>query len=267
MDDLFRYLDQHSGAVAALAAVVTVVVTFAATTVTLLLLREARLERKDRLVAAVEARPMPWEKASHHVIITIENFGPALARDVVFDLDLIEKGERLEAWHRRQVQALLPAGVRRQFLPREGNQSPTTLQELADRDMHLRLQWSWTDGRRRLLGHPHRHERDVTFPLRDVAAGYYGGGALVEHDVAHYLEQVSGHVQQLVKQLERIHGLMDGPGVRLWMDEVRSGRGERRRRRHEARIFRDEGVSTRRSVRDLATEIRAAVRSWWEDRP
>ena len=109
--DLIKVLNDNSG-------FTIVVVTIAYTMVTWAIVLEARRARLDSREAYVRVDASPWAKSHLHLAIGLENFGPAVARDVTFHYWLAEaSGARLEDSDRRLHETVLPVGLKREALP------------------------------------------------------------------------------------------------------------------------------------------------------
>lgn len=198
MGDLVKVLNDNSGAVLAAA-------TIAYTVITLALLLEARGTRVMRREAQLEAYPRPWERAPMYIAISVVNYGPAIARNVDLTFWLEKDGEEVGGSRRVHGEPLFPSGWHRTFLPdRDDAGGATTLDELANQGLTLRLQWSWTDGRQWPWKTARPRERRTVYSMADLRTKFYGGGALVESDAAASAERAADEVGKIRSVLENL---------------------------------------------------------------
>lgn len=208
------------------AAIATVIYAF----LTLLLLFEARLNRNTRLEANVATYPTPHAESGMYLDVIAENYGPASATDVVVIIRLLdESGNPIGSSEQRLAEPVWGPGRLRKFMPRPDSEGQiTVLNELAGAGMSLYLEWSWTDGRRSLrdivVRRPTRQHHIRTFELRKYREDIYGGKAMIDHDPLNALPKIREELERLRRVIEKIHGTMDGPAMRIWISELTANR-------------------------------------------
>jgi hypothetical protein len=189
MMDWITQLNANSGAIVAVTATVSAVLT-------VLLLLESRTTRNLRREAAVEARAKCHPPASFLLELDVKNYGPAIARDLVIVQYLANPDGSPVGEKRRQAETLVSPGEGRRFLPMMANNS-SMLNEMAEANLILHVEWSWMDDRRRLWFLPRRHEQKRSWPTADLARDFFGGWALTESDTANDIHEIAEKIRKI----------------------------------------------------------------------
>ena len=148
-----------------------------------------------------------------YLVVKAENYGPAAATNVIIDMRLLTPaGDAIEASKKRMREPVWGVGHHRTFMPRRSDQIEA-LNDLADAGLRLKLEWSWSDGRRSgwLRGGLPRQERTVTYSLRDFADDMYGGGALIEANPLDQLPKIVSNLKKLTHSVDEIPRVLDRP--------------------------------------------------------
>lgn len=196
MVDVIDWLNRNDGAAIA-------VLTFFLAVFTAWLLLETRAGRVEKLVASVEAYPMPYEMASFLLAGRIENGGPALARDLVWIVTQMKEGKPVEGSH-RYAQPLLASGRFRTMLLHERERSQLLL-EMGKEGVAFDVEWSWKDGRRWVGIGPHRtHRRTATWDAKQLGEDFYQAIMLTETPPLLKMGEAADDVRKAAKEVEKI---------------------------------------------------------------
>jgi hypothetical protein len=219
MNELITWLNANAGAMTALATMVYAVIT-------LFLLFEARSTRVIRHEAQLEAWPTLYG-GGLYLATRLENYGPDIARDVRLEAWITHEGKPVDASRRRHAEPLFPAGRHRTFLMRTGDQYQM-LRAMAEEGGELRLRWEWSDGRRGGLGlgPPRRHAGESVTALSEFSEGFYEGGALVEKEPLDDFPKLVEHTKKVPDELRRLRNILEGPSMKLWLEEMLQGETE-----------------------------------------
>jgi hypothetical protein len=194
--EVVNWLNTNSGAVIAALTLVYVVFTGA-------LLLEARSSRLEKLSASVEAYPMVHEIAHLYLAGRIENGGPAYARDISWDVRLLENGQLVDEDRSYKQPLMAPGRHRTTMLHPRGKQA--TLKALADRGFTVEMTWSWTDGRHRFgVGPRKRHQRSEVWDFATLRDGFYKGSVMVETPVDVKLANALDPIRKAADEIPRI---------------------------------------------------------------
>jgi hypothetical protein len=174
--ELIKWLNSNQGAVLAGLTLVYVFFTGA-------LLLEARSGRREKLVASVEAYPMPYEMASMYLAGRLENG---------FDEP------------HRYAQPMMAAGRYHTMMLHERGRSQM-LRGLADEGTTFGVEWAWKDGRRWFGVGPHRtHRRTTTWDAKQLAEDFYQANVLTETPPMLKVGEAADEVKKAAKEVERI---------------------------------------------------------------
>ena len=161
--DAVSWLNENQGAV--IAVLTAFLVLFNAW-----LLLETRSLRMERLIASVEAYPMPYEMASMY-LSWVENGGPAMARELVWTVTQKQAGEVVDEPH-RYAQPLMGAGRYRTMMLHE-RQKSQMLREMGEQGVTFEVEWEWKDGRRWFGVGAHRtHKRSATWDAKQLSEDF-----------------------------------------------------------------------------------------------
>jgi hypothetical protein len=186
------WLNANAGAVTAAATVVYAVVT-------LLLLFEARRERQLRDEAALNLAPVPWGDGLY-LALRLDNYGPAVARDVRLRFWFEIDGEVVEGTDLTYADPEFGPGRRRDFLPRTANDGLLMLNAVAERRHILHAELSWADGRLELRRRRARHMMSEVWPTTDLREGFYESHPLTDKELIPVLEK---HLTKVGRELDR----------------------------------------------------------------
>jgi len=211
MDELIRFLDDHSGSV-------IVLVTVAYVLITALLRFEARANRATGSVANLDVHPRPFGPV--YVELVLENYGPATARSVRFRRWIEVNGEIVPGTERTQAEPTFPVGRRRRFLESASEGQIDALQTLAERAAVLHAEWSWTDDRRRFGLRTVTHQESVAYRAQELRDGFYGGHALSERDPAERDDQMSEETRKTRAALEDIAKTLKDPAMAFYIRKM-----------------------------------------------
>lgn len=211
LNEIVSFLDAHNGAVIAVATVAYVVIT-------LLLLGEARAGRTVHDVANLEAFPRPW--GPFYVALDLENYGPAVAKNVRLRFWIVQSGSTIEGTERVHVEPLFPVGRRRRFLISATDTKIESLHELSDRGATLRGEWNWEDGRRRFWVARVSHHKSFSHEFSELRDGFYGGHALMEREPAESSDRTYEEIKKLRAGVEKIAKTIEGPAMKVWIRQL-----------------------------------------------
>ena len=199
---------------AARAAAVAAVATVVSALVALLLFLEARAARNVRLEANVAAYPTLHGEAGMYLTVIAENYGPAAATDVLVFMRLrTSRGDAIGRSERRMREPEWGPGHRRTFMPRREQERIESLNELAESDLVLELEWAWSDGRRLFWrigrGAYVRQNRKATYQLRTFRDDMYGGQALLDPDPLTALPRIHADLKDINQSLDKVRRALD----------------------------------------------------------
>lgn len=196
MTEAIEWLNQNEGAV--IAVLTAFLVLFNAW-----LLLETRAVRMERLVASVEAYPMPYEMASMYLSGRVENGGPAIARDLVWTVTQRQGGEVVDEPH-RYAQPLMAAGRYRTMMLHQ-RQKSQMLREMGEQGVTFEVEWEWKDGRRWLGVGPHRtHKRSATWDAKQLSDDFYQAIVLTETPPMLKVSAAADEMKKAAKEPEKI---------------------------------------------------------------
>jgi hypothetical protein len=197
VQDAIKALNDNSG-------FTMVIVTLVYTVVTLAIVVEARRARLLTGEAAVLYRASPWPKAHMYLAVRVENYGPAVARDLTFTYWLTRAdGGRVPDSAGTLHETMFPIGLPREALPHDpaGPQAQTR-EQLAAAGLRVNAEWSWRDGCGRL--HRNTDSREIS----QIVTDYRDSRVLVEHfpldslpDIEKHLDGISDSLAQIAKGL------------------------------------------------------------------
>jgi hypothetical protein len=192
---LIDWLNANAGAVTAAATTI-----YAA--ITLLLLFEARRARQLQGAAALTLWPTPWGDGLY-LALRLENYGPAIARDVRLRFWYEREGTLLEGTDLSYADPVFGPGRRREFLPDTDNPKGAhlMLNALGEQGYVLQAELSWADDRLTLRGHRQRHTGHWTWPTDDLRHGFYTAHPLTDKELIPVFERKADKV---IGALERI---------------------------------------------------------------
>jgi hypothetical protein len=177
------------------------VVTLVYTLITLAIVLETRRSRLVAGEATVLYRASPWPKMHLVLAVRIENYGPAVARDVTFtywlsraDGSHVQGEDAAGSLH----EALLPIGLPREALPHDPAAQNRNMDGLAEAGLMLNAEWSWRDGCR------HLHKAKDSRRVAQVAEDYHGSKVLIEHFPLDSLPKIEKHLDGISDSLSEI---------------------------------------------------------------
>lgn len=184
--DVVRALNDNSGFTMA-------AVTLVYTLVTLAIVVETRRARLQAGEATVLYRASPWPKAFMYVAVRIENYGPAVARDLTFTYWLTrDDGSRVPESGATLHETMLPVGLPREALPHDpAGQQPQTREQLASAGLRVNAEWSWRDGCRRL------HRGTDSREISRIVTDYRDSKVLIEHFPLDSLPEIEKHLDKI----------------------------------------------------------------------
>lgn len=192
---MIEWLNQNAGAVTAAATVI-----YAA--VTLVLLLEARRSRQLADEAALAVSPRPWGDGLY-LSLRLENYGPAIARDVRlrywFEID----GEALNGTDVSYADPVFGPGRLREFLPGSAGGAHRMLNELAEQRHVLHWELSWQDDRIDLRRRRARHVLRAVWAATDLRDGFYTAHPLTDKELIPALEKQAGKLLRELAKLGR----------------------------------------------------------------
>lgn len=195
---MIDWLNDNAGAVTAGATTIYALIT-------MLLLFETRRSRQLRNEAALAIWPTPWGDGLY-LALRLQNYGPAIARDVRLRFWYAIDGEAVAGTDVMYADPVFAPGRLREFLPDAAGGANLTLSGLADQRHVLHAELSWADDRLNLLGHRARHSSSWTWPTRDLRDGFYTAHPLTDKELIPLFEKkadkVIGELQKLRREAE-----------------------------------------------------------------
>jgi len=197
VQDAIHALNDNSGFTMA-------VVTLVYTLVTLAIVVETRRARLQAGEATVLYRASPWPKAHMYLAVRIENYGPAVARDLTFTYWLTRAdGSRVPESSATLHETMLPIGLPREALPHDpAGQHPQTREQLASAGLRVDAEWSWRDGCGRL--HKEKDSREIS----KIVTDYRDSKVLIEHfpldslpNIEKQLDEISDSLAEIAKSV------------------------------------------------------------------
>jgi hypothetical protein len=193
VQDAIKALNDNSG-------FTMVVVTLVYTIVTLAIVVEARRARLLTGEAAVLYRASPWPKAHMYLAVRIENYGPAVARDLTFTYWLARAdGSRVPESAATLHETMFPIALPREALPHDptGPQAQTR-EQLAAAGLYVNAEWSWRDGCGKL------HKGSDSREISQIVTDYSDSKVLIEHFPLDSLPDIDKHLDGISDSLAEI---------------------------------------------------------------
>jgi hypothetical protein len=213
MSALIDWLNANAGAVTAAATAIYAVVT-------LLLLFEARRARQLQDEAALTLSPTPWGDGLY-LALRLENYGPAVARDVRLRYWYVINGQTVEGTDVSYADPVFGPSRRRDFLPGAAGDANLMLTALAEQRHVLHAELAWTDDRLSLLRRRQRHSDSWTWATEDLRRGFYTAHPLTDKELVPTFERKADKV---IGELEKIRREAEYPRQRRQSMEWRQQR-------------------------------------------
>jgi hypothetical protein len=192
---IIDWLNANAGAVTGAATVI-----YAG--ITLLLLFEARRVRQLQDEAALTVGPTLWGDGLY-LALALENYGPAVARDVRLRFWFEIDGKLLNGSDLTYADPVFGPGRRRRFLPDSAGGKHLLLKELGNGRHVLHAELSWADDRLDLRRRRARHEGRWSWAAADMSEGFYNAHPLRDKELVEVLDRHAGKIHTELKGIKR----------------------------------------------------------------